>query len=324
MIRSGRLRSYWHDIARYNTQKQEWIHFCSGVNPTPYTRYSGSATLYSWGDENDSLGIVFKLEDVEKVEKEFPELFWPTAESLEHDVAGTLEDYDPPLTVDEWVCAATVRKELGFSPADFLNFLNSGAVQTDYEVERREYCQRSGYPLENCPFFDSSYRLDELRIFRRSWEDYKIKSNKHGDVKTALSGKEQEKLGQEANQRIAELESQFETARQRIAELEAQSEDVSQLEQQEGGCRTANAQAAAEEKTAEAYQRDIEMAVTLAVECARDIEAPAKSTNYHQARWKELYKQAGRGDEKSPRKASFAAFRRGLPSDLKEDPPSKK
>jgi len=75
---------------------------------------------------------------------------------------------------------------------------------------------------------------------------------------------------------------------------------------------TSKATAAREIKTAKSWCQDLEIAVALAVECTKI--AKPKSTAQHRAMWEKMC--AAKGIEGS-RKEAFAAFRRGLPPDLK-------
>lgn len=59
----------------------------------------------------------------------------------------------------------------------------------------------------------------------------------------------------------------------------------------------------------------VEKAVALAVDCAR--QGKPRSIQQHKSLWRQMWGEAG---NKQPRKEGFAAFRRGLPDDLKQNP----
>ncbi|MBU1230242.1 MAG: hypothetical protein KKA55_08030 [Proteobacteria bacterium] len=76
--------------------------------------------------------------------------------------------------------------------------------------------------------------------------------------------------------------------------------------------KTTKASEAKRDKTAKGWAEDLEKAVALAVECARN--GVPKSIKQHQTMWAKLW---GDTESNEPHKAAFRAFRKGLPSELK-------
>ncbi len=143
-----------------------------------------------WGPDDhgipdvlDWAGIVFEMQDIKKFENEHPEYLWK-AVSLD-DCPSLFENKDTGnnpndgrnineerliSTDPEWMPAHEARVVIGMTPINFVNFLNSGGLETDREQERLDFAKSDGYETDNVPFFKTN-DLNTLRVHKASFAD---------------------------------------------------------------------------------------------------------------------------------------------------------
>lgn len=111
----------------------------------------------------------------------------------------------------------------------------------------------------------------------------------------------------QARARIAELERQLQELRKENESLKAGRSEVESASPDCAACK-------ADSQHSDEWIKDVECAVSLSAQMTTKGERGC--TAYHEAEWKNL-----RG---ATRSRAFAAFRRGLPADLKEADPKQK
>lgn len=114
MLKAQRLCGYWSLMKQMNSAG-EVFHKCR-PDARPYEHSSGSDTYYDWGS------IVFKVEDVARLEKANEHFTWPRVE----------EDDQPHLSqaeedaAQEWISCDTLAERWGCSPFDVIDVLKQG------------------------------------------------------------------------------------------------------------------------------------------------------------------------------------------------------
>ena len=101
---------------------------------------------------------------------QFPHLTLPTTD-IKSDTDKTIQVNSIQSTDPEWMPAHEARVVIGMTPINFVNFLNSGRLETDREQERLDFAKNDGWEIDNVPFFKTN-DLDTLRVHKASFADY--------------------------------------------------------------------------------------------------------------------------------------------------------
>ncbi|MEA4857752.1 MAG: hypothetical protein AAGU21_13755 [Solidesulfovibrio sp.] len=194
-----------------------------------------------------------------------------------------------------------------------------------YEKERNDAFRKLNHiffkPIELFSYIENEFGRERALYFWNALDAQNKEELALPSTRALPSGSDTSEDEAEAQTRIADLEGQLEEAmRERDVarkERDAWAARVAELEALRPQDETASPDCAAckaEDNHVEEWAKDVECAVALAVRVAG--EGERKKTYTHKDEWKTI-----RG---AVRQKAFAAFRRALPNDLKEDDPRQK